>query len=77
MREAVRFKIKPKRVTRKRPPGYQSFAKAAYVEALKGLYGSQGAASSVRRIDPTTGKVLVSETDGLRERIGVEHAQKL
>jgi hypothetical protein len=39
--------------------GYRSEAAAEYRRALeKNLFGSQGAASPVRKIDPATGKVV-------------------
>jgi hypothetical protein len=42
----------------RQPPGYRSAAAAAYKRALERLYGSQGAASAVRKIDPVTGEVI-------------------
>ncbi len=42
----------------KRPPGYRTAAAAAYKRALERRYGSQGAASPVRKIDPVTGEII-------------------
>ena len=42
----------------KQPPGYRSAAAAAFKRALERDYGSQGAASPVRKIDPVTGEVV-------------------
>ena len=42
----------------KQPPGYRRAAAAAYKRALERRYGSQGAASPVRTIDPLTGEVI-------------------
>jgi hypothetical protein len=39
-------------------PGYRSAAAAAFKRALERYYGSQGAASPVRKIDPVTGEVI-------------------
>ena len=38
---------------------YRMEAKAAFKAAYEGLFGSQGAASPVRKIDPATGEVIV------------------
>ena len=40
------------------PPNYRKLAKAAFKQALENKFGSHGAASAVRRIDPKTGKVI-------------------
>jgi hypothetical protein len=45
-----------RKITIKR--GYLAAARAAYERALERSYGSQGAASPVRKIDPVTGKVI-------------------
>jgi len=37
---------------------YRSAATAAFKQALEKKFGSQGAASSVRRIDPVTGETI-------------------
>jgi hypothetical protein len=53
-----------KKKTKRKPASVKSFrqyrrtAVAEYKLAVERVFGSQGAASSVRRIDPKTGKVL-------------------
>ncbi|MGC2822860.1 MAG: hypothetical protein WA322_01225 [Pseudolabrys sp.] len=42
----------------KQPPGYRRAAKLAFNRARERSYGSQGAASPVRKIDPVTGEVI-------------------
>jgi hypothetical protein len=42
----------------KRSPKYRTEAKAAFKAAYEDLFGSQGAASPVRKIDPVTGEVI-------------------
>jgi hypothetical protein len=42
----------------KQPPGYRRAAAAAFKRALEFRYGSHGAASPVRKIDPVTGEVI-------------------
>ncbi|MGC2823743.1 MAG: hypothetical protein WA322_05850 [Pseudolabrys sp.] len=42
----------------KQPPGYRRAAAAAFKRALERSYGSQGAASELRKIDPVTGEVI-------------------
>jgi hypothetical protein len=49
-----------KRPPRKRAPGYRKKANVAFKRALEQLYGSQGAASPVRKIDPKTGEVIAT-----------------
>jgi hypothetical protein len=46
-------KTKPKQA-----PGYRKKANAAFKRAYEQLFGSQGAASPVRKIDPVTGEVI-------------------
>jgi hypothetical protein len=46
------------RARRKQAPGYRKKATAAFQRAYEQLFGSQGAASPVRRIDPVTGEVI-------------------
>jgi hypothetical protein len=43
---------------KRRAPGYRAAATAEYERAFERLFGSQGAASPVRRIDPVTGEVI-------------------
>jgi hypothetical protein len=43
---------------RKPPRRWHAAAKAAEKRAMKQWYGSHGAASPVRRIDPVTGEVI-------------------
>jgi hypothetical protein len=49
-----------KKILRKQSNGkaYRRAAKEARRRALERIYGSLGAASSVRKIDPVTGKVI-------------------
>jgi hypothetical protein len=47
-----------KRTRRKRAPGYRKKASAAFKRAREQFFGSQGAASPVRKIDPVTGDVI-------------------
>jgi hypothetical protein len=49
---------KNKRTRKKRKPGDRAKANAAYRRAYEQLFGSQGGASPVRRIDPRTGEVI-------------------
>ena len=49
---------KKKRVRKKRKPGQRTEANAAFKRANEQLFGSQGAASPVRKIDPVTGQVI-------------------
>jgi hypothetical protein len=49
---------KKKSTRKKRKPGDRAEAKAAFKRAYEQLYGSQGGASPVRKIDPVTGKVI-------------------
>lgn len=58
MRPTLLYKKKGARKAKtKRPPKYTE-AKAAFKAAYAGLFGSQGAASPVRKIDPATGEVI-------------------
>ncbi|MGA7582864.1 MAG: hypothetical protein WBW59_16465, partial [Pseudolabrys sp.] len=45
---------------RKRAPGYRQKATAALKRAREQFFGSQGAASPVRKIDPKTGEVIAT-----------------
>ena len=47
-----------KRTRKKRKPGERTEANAAFKRAYEQLFGSQGAASPVRKIDPVTGQVI-------------------
>jgi hypothetical protein len=53
-------KKRTQRTRKKQAPGYRKKAKVAFRRALEQLYGSQGAASPVRLIDPKTGEVIVA-----------------
>ena len=59
MRPTLLYRKKGARKAKaKRPPKYRTEAKAAFKAAYEGLFGSQGAASPVRKIDPATGEVI-------------------
>jgi hypothetical protein len=47
-----------KRARKKRKPGERAEANAAFKRSYERLFGSQGAASPVRKIDPVTGEVI-------------------
>jgi hypothetical protein len=49
---------KKKRTRKKRKPEARVEANAAFKRASEQLFGSQGAASPVRKIDPVTGEVI-------------------
>ena len=49
---------KKKRTRKKRKPGQQTEANAAFKRANEQVFGSQGAASPVRKIDLVTGEVI-------------------
>jgi hypothetical protein len=49
---------KKKRTRKKRKPGDRAEANTAYKRAYEQLFGSQGGASPVRKIDPVTGEVV-------------------
>jgi hypothetical protein len=49
-----------KRTRRKQAPGYRKKANAAFKRAREQFFGSQGAASPVRKIDPKTGEVIAT-----------------
>ena len=53
-------------------PNYRKLAKAAFKQALENKFGSHGAASAVRRIDPKTGKIIeeVRSADDVRRSLG-------
>ena len=56
----------------KRPPRYRRAANEAFKRALEAQYGSQGAASPVRRIDPKTGLAVAgfSSAENIRQSLG-------
>jgi hypothetical protein len=59
MRPTTLYKKKRTSKTRtRRKRGYQTEAKVAFKHAYEQLFGSQGPASPVRKIDPTTGEVI-------------------
>ena len=59
MRPTLLYQKKPTRKAKaKRPPKYRAEAKAAFKAAYENVFGSQGAASPVRKIDPVTGEVI-------------------
>jgi hypothetical protein len=49
---------KKKRTRKKRKLGERAEANAAFKRACEQLFGTQGAASPVRNIDPVTGEVI-------------------
>jgi hypothetical protein len=51
-------KTRTRKTAPKRKPGYRAEAKAEFKRAYERLYGSKGAASPVRKIDPATGEVI-------------------
>jgi hypothetical protein len=55
MRSAILYK---KKRTRKKTRAYRAEAKAAFKHAYEQRFGSQCAASPVRKIDPVTGEVI-------------------
>jgi hypothetical protein len=63
----------------KRPPSYRRAAHDAFKRALEAQYGSQGAASPVRRIDPNTGLVIteLSSAETIRQSLGPKLAARL
>jgi hypothetical protein len=59
MRPSLIYSKKRTRKTRAKPtPGYRAKASAEFKRAYEQLFGSQGAASPVRKIDPVTGEVI-------------------
>jgi len=59
MRPTLLYAKKRTRKTRaKQKSGYRAEAKAAFKRAYEQLFGSQGGASPVRKIDPATGEVI-------------------
>jgi hypothetical protein len=58
---------------------YRKSAKIAFIRALEQGFGSRGAASAVRRIDPKTGEVVAGgrSADEIRRSLGSELAAKL
>jgi hypothetical protein len=58
MRPALLYRKKRTRKTKPKLSGYRGEATIAYKRAFEQLFGSQGAASPVRRIDPVTGRVV-------------------
>jgi hypothetical protein len=67
---------KPKRLARSARYAYLKSRKEAFDRAVEVQYGTQGAASGVRRIDPLTGQ-LVGPADVIRQSIGAEWATRL
>jgi hypothetical protein len=65
--------------TRTLPANYRKAAKAAFKQALNNRFGSLGAASAVRRIDPKTGEVIevVRSADDIRRYLGPALAARL
>ena len=63
----------------KRPPRYRRAANEAFKRALEAQYGSQGAASPVRRIDPKTGLAVaeLSSAENIRQSLGPKLAARL
>ena len=55
MRPSLLYKKKPRK---KRKPGARAEASAAFKRANEQLFGSQGGASPVRKINPVTGEVI-------------------
>ena len=51
-------KKRTQRTRKKQAPGYRKKANAAFRRAREQFFGSQGAASPVRLIDPKTGEVI-------------------
>jgi len=63
MRSSNFFKRAARRQKKKKEPGngfrnHQKLAAAERERSIARLFGSQGAASAVRKIDPKTGKVI-------------------
>ena len=59
MRPTNLYKKKSTHKTRaRRTRGYRTAANAAFERAHEQLFGSQGGASPVRKIDPKTGEVI-------------------
>ena len=59
MRPTLLYKKKRTRKTRaKQKPGYRAEAKAEFKRAYERLFGSQGGASPMRKIDPKSGEVI-------------------
>ena len=59
MRPTLLYQKKRTRKARpKRKTGYRAEAKAEFKRAYERLFGSQGGASPVRKIDPKTGEVI-------------------
>jgi hypothetical protein len=66
-------------VKRRLPANYRRTAKAAFKAALDGMFGSHGAASPVRRIDPKTGELIEADrsADDIRRSMGLDLAARL
>ena len=58
MRPTRLYERKSRKSGTKKPPGDQAAASVEFKRAYERLFGSQGAASPVRKIDPVTGKVI-------------------
>ena len=63
----------------RRPPSYGQAANDAFKRSLEAQYGSQGAASAVRPIDPNTGLVITepSSAETIRQSLGPKLAARL
>jgi hypothetical protein len=55
---------------------YMRSAKEAFERAVEAKYGAQGAASGVRRIDPSTGQPIISDAEIVRQNIGADCASR-
>jgi hypothetical protein len=58
MRPTRLYQKKPRKSAHKRTPGDRTTASVEFKRAYERLFGSQGAASPVRKIDPVTGEVI-------------------
>ena len=79
---SVKFSLnkKPRAAVKRRlPANYRRTAKAAFKQALEDMFGSRGAASPVRRIDPKTGEIVgvVRSADDIRRSMGPALAARL
>ena len=66
MRPSLFLKNRAAKAKRRNSKAYQSEATAEYKRAIDRMFGSQGAASPVRKIDPATGRVV--EVIGLSDK---------
>lgn len=78
---SVKFSLnkKPRAAVKRRLPANYRRAKAAFKQALEDMFGSRGAASPVRRIDPKTGEIVgvVRSADDIRRSMGPALAARL